>query len=185
MGLNGIINTVAGAGVKGFSGDGGPARLAMLSQPKGITVSPNGSLYIADRGNHRIRRVGLVLPGVGEDEYLISSDSGRQLYHFDAIGRHLRTIDTTTGAVIYQFRYDTEGHLSEIEDVDGNVTLIERSGETLTAIVAPDGQRTALTLDVNGYLDLVTDPTGEQYLMAYPRSGLQSGDFFGRLSAVV
>lgn len=54
---SGIISTVAGTGVQGFSGDGGPATLAMLNQPEGITVDRTGNVYIADAGNNRIRKV--------------------------------------------------------------------------------------------------------------------------------
>ncbi|MDP9351424.1 MAG: hypothetical protein M3P51_07790, partial [Chloroflexota bacterium] len=41
----------------GFSGDGGPAKLAYLNYPTNITFGPDGSLYIADRGNRRVRMV--------------------------------------------------------------------------------------------------------------------------------
>lgn len=52
----GIISTVAGTGVKGFSGDCGPASDAMLDQPWGIAVHDD-VLYIVDMGNQRIRMV--------------------------------------------------------------------------------------------------------------------------------
>jgi RHS repeat-associated protein len=54
---DGIINTVVGTGVAGFSGDGGPAREARLLGPYGLAFGPDGSLYISERGNRRIRRV--------------------------------------------------------------------------------------------------------------------------------
>jgi len=50
---------VAGTGEQGYSGDGGPARLAKLSGPKGIAYAPDGSLYIADTESHSIRRIDL------------------------------------------------------------------------------------------------------------------------------
>ena len=54
----GIISTVAGTGGQGFSGDGGPAVSAMLNQPNDVVVElSNGRLYIADWGNHCVRRV--------------------------------------------------------------------------------------------------------------------------------
>ena len=52
----GIINTVAGNGTSGFSGDGGPALNAQLAGPWGVTVDSNGNLYIADLWNYRIRK---------------------------------------------------------------------------------------------------------------------------------
>jgi sugar lactone lactonase YvrE len=51
----GIINTIAGAGAPGFSGDGGPALSAELDHPMGIAVAPNGNVYFGD--NQRIREL--------------------------------------------------------------------------------------------------------------------------------
>jgi streptogramin lyase len=51
------ISTVAGNGRQGFSGDGGPAVEAMFSVPHSIAIDHDGTIYIADIGNHRIRRV--------------------------------------------------------------------------------------------------------------------------------
>jgi sugar lactone lactonase YvrE len=53
----GIITTVAGTGVDGFSGDGGLAIDAELSNPTGGVVDVAGNLYFADLGNHRIREI--------------------------------------------------------------------------------------------------------------------------------
>lgn len=55
----GTISTVAGTGERGFSGDGGPASEATFNRPHSIALDGKGSLYIADIGNHRIRRVDL------------------------------------------------------------------------------------------------------------------------------
>lgn len=56
-GTTGVITTVAGDGTAGFAGDGGPATLARLSSPSGVAVDAAGHLFVADFGNHRIRRV--------------------------------------------------------------------------------------------------------------------------------
>jgi sugar lactone lactonase YvrE len=53
------IETIAGTGASGFSGDGGAAVKAQLRQPHSIALDGKGGLYIADIGNHRIRRVAL------------------------------------------------------------------------------------------------------------------------------
>ncbi|HEV3333480.1 MAG TPA: hypothetical protein VG096_20995 [Bryobacteraceae bacterium] len=55
--VGGIINTFAGNGVAGYSGDGAPAAQAMLSFPMGVAVDGSGNVYIADSGNRRIREV--------------------------------------------------------------------------------------------------------------------------------
>jgi uncharacterized protein (TIGR03437 family) len=51
----GSLNTIAGTGAAGFSGDGGPAVSAHLNGPAGVGIGANGVLWIADSGNNRIR----------------------------------------------------------------------------------------------------------------------------------
>jgi sugar lactone lactonase YvrE len=56
-GATGRIEVVAGTGREGFSGDGGPAVDAQLRFPYGLAIDDGGSLYVADAGNRRIRRI--------------------------------------------------------------------------------------------------------------------------------
>lgn len=75
--VDGTITTVAGSGSEGDAGDGGPATDAQLSQPFGIALDRDGTLYIGDRGNFRVRRVspdgvidtlaGIGVEGVGRE----------------------------------------------------------------------------------------------------------------------
>jgi streptogramin lyase len=53
------IHHIAGTGEQGYTGDGGPAKLAKLSGPKGIAIGRNGGVYIADTESHTIRRIDL------------------------------------------------------------------------------------------------------------------------------
>jgi uncharacterized protein (TIGR03437 family) len=55
----GVITTVAGNGLPGFSGDGGPASAAQLNSPYGLAMDGLGNLYVADLGNARVRRMGI------------------------------------------------------------------------------------------------------------------------------
>jgi len=57
--MTGIISTVAGTGMAGFSGDGGPGVRAQLRQPHSIVLDRDGTILICDIGNHRIRRLHL------------------------------------------------------------------------------------------------------------------------------
>ena len=54
---SGAITTAAGNGTEGYSGDGGPATQAQLNWPRDMAMGTDGSLYIADTINHRIRKV--------------------------------------------------------------------------------------------------------------------------------
>ena len=53
----GRIHHVAGTGKKGFTGNGGPAKEATLSGPKGIAVGPDGDVYLVDTESHSIRKI--------------------------------------------------------------------------------------------------------------------------------
>lgn len=54
---DGVITTIAGTGIEGYSGDGGPAVTAQLRRPGDLAITADGSLLIADTENARIRRV--------------------------------------------------------------------------------------------------------------------------------
>jgi uncharacterized protein (TIGR03437 family) len=75
---NGVITTVAGDGVPGFSGDNGPATSAELMYPSGIAVDSAGSLFIADSNNNRIRKVsgGVIVTIAGNGKEGYSGDGG-------------------------------------------------------------------------------------------------------------
>jgi YD repeat-containing protein len=82
LNLDGTITTVAGATFVGFSGDGGPALRADFRDPAGLAVAPDGTIYIADQGNHRIRRVspdGIVSTIAGNGTQGYKGDGGPAL----------------------------------------------------------------------------------------------------------
>jgi len=51
------VTSVAGTGVNGFSGDGGPAVAADIANPHGIVVAPDGTVYFSEDSNHVVRRI--------------------------------------------------------------------------------------------------------------------------------
>ena len=76
---NGIITTVAGNGIAGYTGDGGAATSAELSYPNRVTLDGFGNLYIADSGNHAVRQVapnGIIRTVAGTGAAGFSGDGG-------------------------------------------------------------------------------------------------------------
>jgi len=170
---DGIITTIAGSGTQGYQGDGGPAAKAYLGEFQGIGLAPDGSLYIADMENRRIRRVASAVPGTLGGQITIASFDGSEVFVFDARGRHLRTIDALSGALLHEFTYDATGRLSAVRDGYGNTTTIERDAAGSSGvIVGPFGHRTPFTLDAGGYLAQIADPIGNTYRFSYSADGL-------------
>ncbi len=129
-----ILTTVAGTGVVGYSGDGGPATMARLSSPKYICTNPAGYIYFTDQGEGKIRKInvttGIITAFAGSTGgrlfgchalscYLgpvsgICHDGGSNIY-FNEMSCSLRRIDERTDSVyavagdfaIESFRNDT------------------------------------------------------------------------------
>jgi RHS repeat-associated protein len=169
----GIISTLAGNGTNVGGGDGGPARQAQLFYTYGLSLGPDNNLYIADDNSYRIRRVGTVLPGLSLGDILLPAEDSSEVYHFDAYGRHLYTLNALTGAVLYEFIYDNNGLLVQVIDGDNNTTTIQRdvNGNPL-AIVGPFSQSTALTVNTEKYLTSIVNPASEAFRFTYYPDGL-------------
>src|SRR6266516_4053647 len=173
VGSDGIITTVAGRGGRCFPptarcGEDGPALAALLGDPSGVAVAPDGSLYVAELDNNRIHRVASPLPHFSAGDLAVASEDGAAVYQFDANGRHLRTGDALTGSVVYNFAYDGAARLTAVTNADGNVTSIDRAADgTATAIRSPYDQRTALAMRADGLLGGGTNPAGEATTLDY------------------
>jgi sugar lactone lactonase YvrE len=75
----GMLVNVVGTGASGYSGDGGPATKAKMNIPAGLTFDKQGNLYIADRANHRVRKVdkkGIITTVAGNGTAGFSGDGG-------------------------------------------------------------------------------------------------------------
>ena len=80
----GQMTVVAGNGIQGFSGDGGPSTSASLNQPSGVAVDAAGNLYIADFNNNRIRKVspaGTITTFAGNGVAAFAGDGGPYELH--------------------------------------------------------------------------------------------------------
>jgi DNA-binding beta-propeller fold protein YncE len=116
-----VITTVAGIGEKGFAGDGGPAKAALLNGPFDVAFDRAGNLYFSDTFNHRIRRVdarsGIISTVAGNGEpgysgdggpagraslnepYGIAIDRAGNIFVADRLNRRIRRIDATQGTI--------------------------------------------------------------------------------------
>ncbi len=173
---NGIIRRIAGGGtVPPLTSDGFPAMQIDSSTLLGIALHPDGSLCfsnIASYGDGRIHRISNPSPIASGNELLVASEDGSQVYVFDLRGRHLRTVDALTGAVLYRFSYNPEGLLIAVEDVDGLRTRIQRDNAGgLQAFIGPYGHVTHLALDGEGRLASITDPAGAETDFTYSTHG--------------
>ena len=154
---------------RSFGGDDGPAIGAFYSAPTALAIGPDGAIYLTDTGNRRVRRITPSLAR-GSTELTLASPDGSALLVFDREGRHLRTIDGRTGAVLAHFGY-AGGKLTAIMDIDGNRTTIAREGTSIM-ITAPGGQQTNLTTDAQGWLQQVTNDSEESWTVVHDPDGL-------------
>lgn len=122
----GVISTVAGTGTAGFSGDGSAATSATLDSPSGVYVTSGGIIYIADRGNHRIRRVDAsgtitTFAGTGDDEF--SGDGGAAT---DAALNRPTDVYIDTAGVLYIA--DTNNHRIRAVATDSTISTVAGTG---------------------------------------------------------
>uniref|UniRef100_A0A6I8NPS9 Teneurin-1 n=1 Tax=Ornithorhynchus anatinus TaxID=9258 RepID=A0A6I8NPS9_ORNAN len=177
---NGEISVVAGAptdcdckidpNCDCFSGDGGYAKDAKLKAPSSLAVSPEGTLYVADLGNIRIRAVSRNRPHLSDSNmYEIASPADQELYQFTPNGTHLHTLNLITRDYMYNFSYTAEGDLEAITSGNGNLVHIHRgtSGTPLWLAV-PGGQAYWLVISSNGVLKKITVQNYNLALMTYP-----------------
>jgi DNA-binding beta-propeller fold protein YncE len=198
---SGTITTVAGNGEKAFSGDGGPATGAALSEPYGVVVDRVGNLYIADRLNRRVRRVdaatGIIttLAGTGEPAYggdggpaaqaglaepngLAFGPGEGALYITDVADNRVRVVDLATGRIATFAGTGAAEHSGDGEPAVKAGTFGARAVK-----VGPDG--TVYILERQGSSLRAVDPkTGIVTTIAGTTARGYSGDGGPALSAV-
>ena len=155
---DGDITTTAGTGTPGYGGDGGPATSAMLRTPNDVTVDSNGTLYIADRDNHRVRRVGtngVITTVAGTGTLGFSGDDGIAT---DAQLNKPYGISVDGQGRIYIA--DTDNHRIRMIDLDGTIVTIAGDG------TAGNGQDDVLALETqfNAPFGIAADPNGHVFI---------------------
>ncbi|XP_073476803.1 teneurin-2 isoform X4 [Aquarana catesbeiana] len=152
-----------------YAGDDGYATDAFLNSPSSLAVAPDGTVYIADLGNIRIRAVVQNSPALTSfNQYEIASPGAQELYIFNINGIHQYTQSLVTGEYLYNFTYSADNDVIEVIDNSGNSLKIRRdSNGTPRHLLMPDNQIITLTLATNGGLKMVSTQNLELSLMTY------------------
>jgi sugar lactone lactonase YvrE len=135
----GIIKTVAGNGKDGYHGDNMPALKATLDKPFGIAIDKDNNLYIADRGNNRIRKVdgsGLISTVAGDGGFYFIGDNGPA---------YRASIAGPTGVAV-----DDKGNIYIADRSNNRIRMVDKLGMIRT--VMGTGQR-----DYNGDSELARE----------------------------
>jgi YD repeat-containing protein len=152
--------------------DGASAKGSALHAQHALVAHPNGSIWVSEGSIGRVRAIAPAFPGLPITELAVPSTDGSVLDVFAASGRHERVLDARNGRVLQRFFYNAAGFLDRVEDDATNVLRIERNVMGVaTAIVAPFGQRTQLSINAQGDLASVRDPAMREWRMSYSGTG--------------
>ncbi|XP_047668552.1 teneurin-3 [Tachysurus fulvidraco] len=151
-----------------LTGDG-YAKDARLNAPSSLVVSPDGTLYVADLGNIRIRAISRNRPPLASSGfYEVASPAAQELYIFDVNGTHQHTLSLVTGDYLYNFSYSNEGDVTAVADGNGNTLRVRRDPNRMPVrLVAPDNQVIWITISTNGGLKTLTAQGQELTLFTY------------------
>ena len=154
---SGIISTVAGTGTGGFSGDGGPATDAQLNKLRGVAIDSSGNLFIADRQNHRIRKV--------DTSGNISTFAGNGVAGFSGDGASATNsqLDGLGGVAV-----DSSANLFIADTVNNRIRKVDSSGNISTVaggsggFSGDGGPATSAALD--DPLNVAVDSSGNLFI---------------------
>lgn len=178
MAPSGLITTVAGTGSVGYAGDGGPAPDANLNSPHDVVQAPSGNIYIADTGNHCVRRITAAtgnistFVGTGSGGFNGNSGNGTAIMLNRPGGLYVITN--------YLYIADTENNL--IRRVDGSawVTTIAGNG---SAGFSGDGGA-AIAAQLNKPQDIHRDSLGNLYIADTGNHCIRKVDISGNISTI-
>jgi len=180
------ISTVAGSGVRGWSGDGGPALGASLTRPSGIAVGPDGALYLIDGEHIRSIRNGRIetIAGTGDPGY--SGDGGSA--RLAEIGMQL-ALGQFPYASAQGIAVDTLGVVYIADNLNNRVRRITRDG--LITTVAGDGRAgftgdgsQATLAEIDHPQGIAVDSLGAIYIADTGNSRIRKIDSAGVISTI-
>ena len=175
--FSGIISTYAGTGEPGYSGDRGKASLAQLNGPTGVAVDASGNLYIADRGNYRVRRISLdgtinTVAGTGISGF--SGDNGP--------ATSARVIPVAVAVDGKGILYIADGLNFRIRKVDLNGTITTVAGVGTSGFAGDNGP--ALSALIGLVTGMAVDSAGNIYLADLSAERVRKVDTNGMITTV-
>lgn len=178
--LDGAITTIAGTGVPGFSGDGGPASLARLNGPRGLSFDRFGNLLIADTANHAIRRV--AVNGV------ITTVAGNNFNGFRGDGSPATTAMLDSPSAVLAdptsnefFIADSKNHRIRRVSMSGIISTY--AGTSAGAGFTGDGN-VAVFAQLNFPTALALDRTGQLYIADSGNNRIRRVDLTGAITSL-
>lgn len=160
----GIINTVAGTGTAGFSGEDVSAVSAMFNNPRGVAIDRAGNLLIADTNNHRLRRVDMVTGRVST----VAGD-GRAGFAGDGGAATSASLNAPTSVTV-----DASGHIFIADTGNDRVRRIDAVTGEITTVAGGDGsllRPQGVTVDSAG--NLIIADTGHHRVVVLEGSELK------------
>ena len=137
----GVITTVAGTGAAGFAGDGGQAKAAVLDLPTALACDAAGDVFVADTGNHRVRKI-----AAGTGVITTVAGNGVEGFGGDGGAATAAMIDSPGGLAV-----DAAGNLYLADTHNGRVRVVS-AATGATSMVASGGMALprGLALDAAG-----------------------------------
>ena len=155
----GIITTIAGTGIQGYSGDGFAATLAQFNNPQCITIDTSNNLYISDAYNHVIRKIDAITN-------IITTYAGNNVagYNSDNIPATAAQLNDPNGV-----SFDKFGNLYIADYMNNRVRKVNAAGIITTVagtgVAGYNGDGgLADTSQLRGVLDVCTDNLGNLYI---------------------
>ncbi|KAG2389232.1 hypothetical protein C9374_014632 [Naegleria lovaniensis] len=171
---SGIISTIAGTGISGFSGDNGPATSAQIFNPHSVAVNSIGEVFFADFNNRRIRKIttdGNIVTIAGNSNY------GRIPIENMFVSSFTYVTALSDGGMLFS---DTANHIVRRIHADNTVTTV--AGNVLSGFAGDNGPAT--TARLNAPRGVAVNSAGEVFIADFSNHRVRKVSTDGIISTI-